>query len=96
MRSNPYPLCQAHILVERLIGTLRREYLDRLLFWNGTDLLRKLLEYRDFYNEHRCHSGLDGKTPKSMVTAESTTSASLQGYRWAAYCHSLFQLPVAA
>ena len=31
--------------VERLIGTLRREYLDRLFFWNGTDLERKLLAY---------------------------------------------------
>ena len=30
---------QSHF-VERLIGTLRREYLDRLFFWNGTDLQR--------------------------------------------------------
>ena len=28
--------------VERLIGTVRREYLDRTLFWNRGDLERKL------------------------------------------------------
>ncbi|MGH8525277.1 MAG: hypothetical protein ACREXY_14045 [Gammaproteobacteria bacterium] len=33
-------------------GTLRRKYLDRLFFWNGTDLERKLLAYCDYYNQH--------------------------------------------
>jgi Integrase core domain len=45
------------------VGTLRREYLDQLFFWNGTDLERKLLAYRDYYNQHRCHTGLRGETP---------------------------------
>ena len=37
IKSIPYvPL--SHPLVERLIGTLRREYLDHLLFWTTTDL----------------------------------------------------------
>ena len=31
-----------HLFVERLIGTVRREYLDRTLFWNRGDLERKL------------------------------------------------------
>jgi hypothetical protein len=29
----------SHPFVERLIGTVRREYLDRTLFWTKTDLL---------------------------------------------------------
>ena len=33
---------RSHAFVERLIGTLRREYLDRTLFWNRSDLERKL------------------------------------------------------
>jgi len=34
----------SHPFVERLIGTMRREFLDHVLFWNGRDLERKLAE----------------------------------------------------
>jgi hypothetical protein len=37
---------------------VRREYLDRTLFWNQSDLERKLENYKVYYNQHRCHSGL--------------------------------------
>ena len=50
-------------LVERLIGSLRRELLDQLFFWNQLDLDRKLLSYADYYNVYRCHSGLAGAIP---------------------------------
>lgn len=46
---------RSHAFVERLIGTLRREYLDRILFWNRSDLERKLEHYQAYYNHHRCH-----------------------------------------
>ena len=37
IKSVPYvPL--SHPFVERLIGTIRREYLDRILFWTTADL----------------------------------------------------------
>jgi hypothetical protein len=52
----PYPRKQrvpyapvSHPFVERLIGTIRREYLDRVFFWNAVDLARKLGEFRDYY-----------------------------------------------
>ena len=48
----------SHSFVERLIGTVRREYLDRTLFWNRGDLERKLDNYQAYYNQHRCHTGL--------------------------------------
>jgi hypothetical protein len=35
----------SHPFVERLIGTIRREYLDRVFFWNSQDLERKLGNY---------------------------------------------------
>jgi putative transposase len=38
----------SHPFVERLIGTLRRECLDRLLFWTATDLEIKLIAFRDY------------------------------------------------
>ena len=41
----------SHPFVERLIGTLRREYLDRLFFWNALDLERKLQAYGLYYND---------------------------------------------
>jgi len=45
----------SHPFVERLIGSLRREYLDQLLFWNAADLERKLALFRDYYNATRVH-----------------------------------------
>jgi hypothetical protein len=53
--------------VERLIGTMRREFLDHVLFWNDRDLERKLAEFQAYYNAARCHASLDGHTPLSFV-----------------------------
>ena len=56
IKTVPYvPL--SHPFVERLIGTLRRECLDRTLFWTTTDLEAKLLDFQHYYNEHRTHAG---------------------------------------
>jgi putative transposase len=60
IKSVPYvPL--SHPFVERLIGTIRREFLDHMLIWNAIDLERKLEEFRNYYNENRApqwqHSG---------------------------------------
>ena len=38
----------SHPFVERLIGTIRRECLDRTLFWTAADLERKLLDFQCF------------------------------------------------
>ena len=40
----------SHPFVERLIGTIRREFLDHVLFWNAHDLERKLAEFQAYYN----------------------------------------------
>jgi transposase InsO family protein len=56
----------SHPFIERLIGSLRRELLDQVLFWNATDLERKLTDYQNYYNEHRVHSSLNGCTPANM------------------------------
>ena len=34
--------------VERLIGTVRRDYMDRTSFWNALDLTRMLGEFSDY------------------------------------------------
>jgi transposase InsO family protein len=40
----------SHPFVERLIGTIRRECLDRLLFWTAIDLKMKLVAFQDYLN----------------------------------------------
>ena len=86
---------QSHPFVERVIGTLRREYLDCLFFWNGTDLERKLLAYRDYYNQDRCHTGLSGETPNRYGTGKASSSAMIESYEWLSHCHGMFYLPAA-
>jgi transposase InsO family protein len=49
--------------VERLIGTLRRENLDPVFFWNRLDLQRKLGQFFAHYNERRVHAALGSRTP---------------------------------
>jgi putative transposase len=62
IKSIPYvPL--SHPFVERLIGTIRREYLDHLLFWTTADLENKLLDFRTYFNNHRTHTSREGRTP---------------------------------
>ena len=66
IKTVPYvPL--SHPFVERLIGTLRRECLDRTLFWSTTDLEAKLLEFQHYYNENRTHTGRQGHPPVTGV-----------------------------
>ena len=94
IKSVPF-VPQSHPFVERLIGTLRREYLDHLFFWNGPDLEQKLLAYRDYYNQHRCHTGLSGETPNGYGTAKASSSATIESYEWLSHCHGMFYLPAA-
>ena len=57
----------SHPFVERLIGTIRREFLDQVFFWNGRDLERKLADFQAYYNAARSHASLDGHTPFAVV-----------------------------
>jgi hypothetical protein len=74
----------SHPFVERLIGTIRREYLDRMFFWNVLDLTRKVAEFRDYYNAHRVHRALAGSTPVQRAGALSPAPAALDQLRLAA------------
>ena len=52
--------------IERLIGTIRREFLDHTLFWNAVDLERKLEIFKDYYNRSLTHASLGGNTPADI------------------------------
>ena len=92
IKTVPYvPL--SHPFVERLIGTLRREYLDHMLFWTSADLENKLLDFRTYYNHHRTHHSREGCAPDMPV---SRPVANLRSFRWQPHCRGLYQTPVAA
>jgi putative transposase len=79
IKTVPYvPL--SHPFVERLIGTIRRECLDRTLFWTVANLEMKLLDFQRYYNGHRTHAGL----------------GRVSSYRWQPHCRGLYQTPMAA
>ncbi|HXL93436.1 MAG TPA: integrase core domain-containing protein [Streptosporangiaceae bacterium] len=42
-------------IMERWIGSYRRELLDRTLIWSQPHVMTVLREYEDFYNSHRPH-----------------------------------------
>jgi len=91
-QDRPYvPL--SHPFVERLIGTIRREYLDHMVFWTSADLENKLLDFRTYYNHHRTHHSREGRTPE---TPAPQPVANLRSFRWQAHCRALYQIPVAA
>ena len=85
----------SHPFVERLIGTVRREYLDRILFWTTADLETKLIDFQHYYNGHRTHAGLEGRLPEPVV-AGSRSPIGLDSYQWRRHCRGLYQTPIAA
>jgi transposase InsO family protein len=86
----------SHPFIERLIGTIRREFLDHTLFWNEHDLARKLGAFTEYYNRDRAHAGLHGRTPAEAAGAPAPIRADLPNYTWKSLCDGLFQLPTAA
>ena len=86
----------SHPFVERLIGTIRREFLDQVLFWNGHDLERKLADFQAYFNEARSHASLERHTPLAFADRSVVPRAELDQVRWVSHCRGLVQLPVAA
>ena len=83
----------SHPFIERLIGTIRRECLDQLLFWTATDLEMKLDAFKDYYNTYRTHRALQGATP---VETPEVKGLSFKSYGWRTHCRGLHQTPIAA
>jgi putative transposase len=95
VKTVPYvPL--SHPFVERLIGTVRREYLNHVPFWGARDLEKKLMLFQDYYNKDRVHRGLNGAPPNEQSEITDRKIARLDDYRWEKRCRSLYQLPAAA
>lgn len=94
IKTIPYvPL--SHPFIERLIGTVRREYLDKTLFWNERDLERKLVDFKNYYNRLRTHEALDGVTPAMRADLTENKIIDLNNYHWKSHCLGIYQTPVA-
>jgi transposase InsO family protein len=57
--------------VERLIGTVRRECLDRMLIFGESHLREILSSYAAYYNQVRTHLALDKNTPLGRAVQRS-------------------------
>ena len=67
---------RANAICERMIGTLRRELLDRLLIVNEHHLRRVLAEYLEHYNTARPHRALGQLTPAQAAPGRPNLSTS--------------------
>jgi hypothetical protein len=65
---------------ERLVGTLRRELLDRMLILGGRHLRSVLAEYQVHYNAAR-HEGIAQRVPDSEHDGGHLTAADLDRER---------------
>ena len=86
----------SHPFCERAIGTVRREFTDKILFWNNTDLGRKLNSYRGYFNNARIHSGIGGSRPQLKYRDIPAKNGSPSDLKWKKYCRGLFNVPEAA
>ncbi|PYT91937.1 MAG: hypothetical protein DMG41_00790 [Acidobacteria bacterium] len=67
--------------------------MDQTFFRTTADLENKLLDFRTYFNNHRTHTSLKGRTPD---TPASRRGANLHSFRWQPHCRALYQTPVAA
>jgi putative transposase len=62
---------------ERLVGTLRRELLDRILILSEAHLRSVLAPYQEHYNTARPHQGIGQRIPASDPDASADAAADL-------------------
>jgi putative transposase len=79
-----------------LIKSIRHELTDQAFFYNANDLQQKLDVYKQYFNEHRTHMGINGKTPNDVANNSTFSVVDLNNYRWKQYCRGLVNLPIAA
>ena len=79
--------------MERVIGTIRQEFLDQVLFWTACDLEWKLAEFQAYDNAAGSHASLEGHTPLTFAGKHPVAPADLNQ---SAGSRDLVQLPVAA
>jgi transposase InsO family protein len=72
---------RANAICERVVGTLRRELLDRMLIYNEAHAVATLTEYIRHYNGHRPHQSRRQLPPDSDQPPTSAAVTDLQTHR---------------
>ncbi|WP_406416531.1 integrase core domain-containing protein [Streptomyces sp. NBC_00842] len=72
---------KANAICERVVGTLRRELLDRMLIYNETHAVKVLTEYIQHYNGHRPHQSRQQLPPDSDQPSNPAAITDLQAHR---------------
>jgi transposase InsO family protein len=72
--KTPVRAPRANAICERVIGTLRRECLDRMLILGRRHLETVLAEYVEHYNSHRPHRTLGQRAPSTLDTTPALIS----------------------
>ena len=89
----PYRAPRANAVVERLVGTLRRECFDHVIAFNERHIRHVLREYVPYYNAVRPHQSLaeeppNGPRPRTARSSRVSARPILGGlhheYAWAA------------
>jgi putative transposase len=71
--KTPIQARRANAIMERWVGSLRREILDRMLIVNVRHLSRVLAEYETHFNTHRPHRALGHAAPLRTLPQPDTT-----------------------
>jgi transposase InsO family protein len=61
--KTPAQAPRANSIMERWVGSVRREILDRILIINAAHPRKVLAEYETYFNTHRPHRGLNQASP---------------------------------
>jgi transposase InsO family protein len=72
---------RGNAICERLVGTLRREFLDRVLILGEAHLRAVLTEYQAHYNAARPHQGISQRVPDDEPDAPRATMTDLDSER---------------
>ncbi|MGH9171409.1 MAG: integrase core domain-containing protein [Acidimicrobiales bacterium] len=72
--KSPIRSPRANAICERVIGTIRRECLDRMLILGRRHLEAVLAEYVEHYNSHRPHRSLGHRAPSAAGSTRTAIS----------------------
>ena len=75
--KTPIRAPRANAVMERWIGSLRRELLDRILILNARHLRHALAEYKHHFTTHRPHRSPDHTAPLRALPQPETTNTKI-------------------
>ncbi len=75
--SVPYQLVHEKVEVERSHATDDMEFYQLLTYTGDVDLMKKLWQLEEYYNFHRPHGGLHGRTPYEVLREKLKSGISL-------------------